>query len=296
MKVTKYLLTTFLALVLVLALAACGNNEPEPEPTPEPTPIATPEPTPEPEPEPEPDVEEDDDIEETGDLDPAAYVAAMEEFIVAFEGLMEALGMLVGELSFIETDEEMLDWVDAFELVMHAVFVSEEELMALTPYAPEDYLDAHILITAAVSLISDSLEDLDDALVAGIMGDDAAMNAGVDSFLINLLAADILWNEAIYGPNAGTLDAALLGTWGWDEYPAWAYTFEIDGTGQRIIGDLTETFVWETIGNVELLLDRGENTPAGEVRIEHWSYVIVGDILTITSMQVADVVLNYIRQ
>jgi len=208
-KKMKLLLMTVLVSIMLVALGACGNDS-EPEPTPEPTPIATPEPTPTPEPEPEeePEVEDEDEEYEVpeepddiadldGDLE--AYLAAMGEFIVAFEDLMDVLFDLVELLDYIETDEDFVDWVDAFEIIKHAVAVSEAELTASALLAPMEYMESHIMIAAAVSLVYDSMVELDHALLAALMGDDDALWAGVEGFVINILAADMLWEEAIYG-------------------------------------------------------------------------------------------------
>jgi len=289
----KYLLMMVVALIMVLALAAC-NNSSEPEPTPEPTPVATPEPTPEPEEE-EPEAEEVEEVFAEDEPDAEAYLAAMLVFIDAFEELTVVLFELIEVLDYVETDEELLEWIDAFELIMHAMAVSEEELTSAALLAPEEYLESHILLTAAVSLMHDSMVEFDNALLAAVHGDYDAFWEGIEGFVINMVAADLLWNEAIYGPQDGQVDPALVGVWGWEDYLPWAYTFNADGTGHRVLPDGEEAFTWEADGN-ELWLDRGTGTPADELRIEHWSYSIAGDVLTIESMQVADVILNYIRQ
>jgi len=204
---TKYLLIAILAIVLTLALTACNSsNDTEPEPTP----IATPEPTPEPEiqePEETPDeenVEEESEVyeaPETEGLDSQAaineYVAAMNEFIVAFEDLTEFLFYLIEMLDYIETDEDLFDWIEAFEIIKNAVAISIDELTESALLAPEEYMDSHILIAAAVYLIYESMVELDNGLAAAVVGDYDSFWLGIEGFLINFLAADMLWEEAV---------------------------------------------------------------------------------------------------
>jgi len=280
------------AIAIVFALTAC-NNSAETEPTPEPTPTVAPESTPEPEPEETPEPDEISDYYVSDDyVDVEAYVAAMNEFIWAFEELTVVLFDLIDLLDYIEEDEDLLEWIEAFETIKHAVALSADELTSTAAFAPEEYMDSHILIAAAVSLIFDSMVDLDHGLAAAIMGDYDTFWAGIEGFVINILAADMLWAEAVGSPQH---DPVLFGTWGWEEVPEWAYTFNSDGTGLRVLPDGEETFLWETEGN-ELWLNRGANIPQGELQYEHWRFSISGDILTIESMQVEDVILNYIRQ
>lgn len=301
---------TILVFMMVLALAACDN-------TPEPASVIVPEVVQEPEEASEPDEapETDEVIEADKILEPEeseaddtnaqadveAYIAAMNVFISAFEELTAVLLDLTEALDYIETDDDLLEWINAFELIKYAVAVSADELTDAAHLAPEEYMESHILIAVAVTLIYDSMVELDHGLVAAIEGNYDAFWAGIEGFLINILAADMLWSEAVYGGQTdavfgfGQQYSALVGTWGWEEVPEWAYTFNSDGTGTRVISDVSESFLWETVGN-ELWLDRGANVPGGELRYEQWAFDISGDMLILTSMQVADMSLNYIRQ
>ena len=298
----KYLLITALVLIMVLALSACDNT-PEPESTAVTAPAITLAQEPEPDETPEAEeISESEAIEEDSNnqADVEAYIASMNVFIAAFEELTGVLFDLTEALDHIETDDDLLEWINVFEIIKYAVSVSADELTQTAHLAPEEYMESHILIAAAVLLIYDSMVELDHALVAAVSGDYDAFWAGIEGFLVNILAADMLWSEAIYGETEaifglGQQYPALVGTWGWEEAPEWAYTFNSDGTGTRVISDVSESFLWETVGN-ELWLDRGINTPAGELRYEQWAFNISGDMLTIESMQVAGTSLNYIRQ
>jgi len=210
----KYLLLVILAIFLSLTLTACRDSSDE-EPTP--TPLEAPEETYEPETEMpeetpeenEPNEEPDADEPEADEVDePAnpdfdnqaavdAYVAAMNEFIVAFEDLTDFLFYLIEMLDYIETDEDLYEWIEAFELIKLAVAISAEELTESALLAPEEYMDSHILIAAAVQLIYESMVQLDHGLDAALVGDYDTFWLGIEGFLVNFIAADMLWDEAV---------------------------------------------------------------------------------------------------
>jgi len=111
--------------------------------------------------------------------------------------------------------------------------------------------------------------------------------------MLLVLAAVMAFAPAAYA------NQALVGTWGWEYMPEWVYVFNADNTGTRGVGEESESFTWEVVGNNELRLDRGPGTPAGEIRNERWSYTISGDavtMLTIDSLQQAGLTFSYFRQ
>jgi len=87
------------------------------------------------------------------------------------------------------------------------------------------------------------------------------------------------------------IDPALAGVWAWDGYERWQYMFFADGTGTRGIPGDTQHFTWSTQGDI-LEMDI-EGSAFG---LELWTFVIRGDVLTITSRQVAGMTYSYIRQ
>jgi hypothetical protein len=194
---TKYIFMTILAIVIVFTMSACNNTpEPEPSPTLPPTEAPTPPPPPPTDPpvtEPETEPEPDDPI----DPDVAAYVAHMVFFIEAFEELMIVLDELIEILDYLETDEDFLDWIYYFEMIQEAVAISEEALIEDAPFAPADYFGAHILLTAAVSLVYDSMVAMDHALAAAILGDYDTFWIEVLEFAESFVAAEMLWDESV---------------------------------------------------------------------------------------------------
>jgi predicted small lipoprotein YifL len=297
---SKGLLIAILAIVMMFALAACGsgNNAQAPVAAPpvETAPVAAVEVT-------APVAATETTVEETTDevveedeaeveADVYAYVLAMNEFIWAFEELTEFLFYLVELLDYIETDEELLDWIYAFEAIKGA---TEEAMIGLTEtaeLAPAEYQEAHIKIAAAVTLVYEAMIDLDYALLDAIMGYYDDFYAGIENFVIHILAADYLWEQAV---GASAHDPEILGIWGMAELADWQYDFRADGTGIRGIGDDVEMFFWETRDN-ELWIDRGEATPANEIRLERWAYTIVDGTITFVSRQEAGMVFIFNRQ
>ncbi|MCL2202103.1 MAG: hypothetical protein FWB75_09070, partial [Oscillospiraceae bacterium] len=224
--------------------------------------------------------------------DEAIYLAAMNEFIWAFEDLTEFLYFLLTELEYVETDDEFVEWIEAFYIIMDAVGESAEDMTATALLAPPEFVESHIQIAAAVSLVYDSMHALDEALAAAILGDYDALLVGLEGFAINLAAAEMLWEQAV---GVSAFDPALIGTWGWEYDAGWTYTFFPDGTGTRGTAAAFETFEWET-RDIELWIDLGPATPQGHVRFEHWAYVIVDGVLIIESLQAENMIFAYILQ
>lgn len=90
----------------------------------------------------------------------------------------------------------------------------------------------------------------------------------------------------------GDIDENLVGTWGWEDAPIWAYTFNEDGTGFRGILGSEIDFTWN-VNNGELRITCPERL--FNVRNERWSYTISGNVLTLSSLQGGDQGLRYIR-
>ena len=87
----------------------------------------------------------------------------------------------------------------------------------------------------------------------------------------------------------------LVGTWTWDVYSGYRYVFNSDGTGNRgIFGEYLMEFTWSAEGN-QLNIDIVGYLPANTIRNERWYFVIVGNVLTIESAQIEDMVFNYNR-
>ena len=85
------------------------------------------------------------------------------------------------------------------------------------------------------------------------------------------------------GPDTPTA-SDLIGTWEWDQNSGYVYVFNEDGTGERGFAPFRRSFQWEIVG--------------GELRIrrERWQVTLVDDVLTITSLQVANMEYHYIRR
>jgi hypothetical protein len=86
-------------------------------------------------------------------------------------------------------------------------------------------------------------------------------------------------------------DETLLGLWRWDDRGDFTYVFNADGTGTRGFSDETETFRWAASG-VNLNLNRDARDEYR--RDERWTFVIDGDVLTISSRQEQGMVYSYI--
>jgi len=92
-----------------------------------------------------------------------------------------------------------------------------------------------------------------------------------------------------------TQDPALVGVWAWVGNREWTYNLNQNGTGSRGTTDTSMSFSWGTLSNGILWIDNGEDTPEGIYRIELWEYNISGDVLTIESTQISNVIFSYIR-
>jgi hypothetical protein len=305
MKFIRYVFIMALLVIMIIAFTACGgNNNNTPTPTPNPTvaPTQAPDPTPPPAtptPTTPEQVAQPQQDELTAD-EVADYLAAMDEFIDAFEDLKDFVFELIDLLEELETDEELLVWIEAFEIVKNAVAESVVELDSASPYVPEEYLEGHLLIIASVSIFLDSMLELDVALAAAVAGDYDALWVGLEGFAVNLAVAFALWDEALYGPV--THAPILIGTWGLEGMPEWVWNFNEDGTGSGGVPSEMDSFVWET-SNVfpwinavggELWIDFGANN------IQHWEFVVELDhadhVLILESLQVEDIGFVYIRQ
>ena len=306
MKHIRYVFIIGLLAVMIMAFTACGgnNNTPAPSPTPTanqtvtattPTPEPTPPPaTPEPTPEPEPEIQAQQEM-----LTSEEYLEEINELIDAFEELFEVVFDLIDWLEEIETDEEFMEWIDSFEIILEAIDIALEELDYATAYVPEEHLESHLLIIGAITLYFDALLELDTALASAIMGDEEAMWARIDGFAINLAAALAVWDEALFGPM--THAPILMGTWAWEEMPEWVWIFNEDGTGSSGTPDSMEDFVWETSDVFPWM-----NSVIGELWVntglflEHWQFAVdveeLPHILWLSSLQQEGIEFYYIRQ
>ena len=312
----KFIKSTFmitLLVIVIMAFTACGGSNNNAQSTPNPTvspttaidpttpPPATPEPvaaTPAPIATPEPVTATPEQATQSDFVND--YLLAMDEFIDAFEDLADFVFELIDMLATLETDEELLEWIEAFDIIMEAVAVSIIELDSASPYVPDEYLESHLLIVASAALFLESMLEFDIALAAAILGDYDLLWDGLEGFAMNLILALSLWDEALYGPI--THAPVLFGTWGLYGMPEWVWNFNEDGTGSGGVPGAMDSFVWET-SNVfpwfnavvgELWLDFGANI------VQHWQFIVELDytppVLVLESLQVEDVGFVYIRQ
>jgi len=309
MKYIRYVFLTGLLAVMIIAFTACGGNNNQPTPTPNPTaPPATqapatpepPTPTPVPIPSEPESVVQPDVIDEMDVMTSAEYLEEINLFIDVFEELIEDMFEFIELLEEIETDEQMMIWIDAFEIVKESIYLAAEALESATPYVPDEHLESHLLIIAAMGVYLDALLELDVALGAAILGDEDAFWAGLENFAINLAVAFAVWDEALYGPM--THAPILFGIWGWEEMPEWVWIFNEDGTGSAGTPGEMQNFVWETSDVFpwlyavfgELWIDYGSNI------IEHWEFVVEVDhevhLLELASLQVEGMYFVYFRQ
>jgi len=80
----------------------------------------------------------------------------------------------------------------------------------------------------------------------------------------------------------------LIGNWAWDQNDDYIYEFRTDGSGTRGFSANRYNIYWYVYDDV-LLMDVGG-------RVEEWSFVIDGNVLTINSLQAAGVTWSYIRE
>ena len=76
----------------------------------------------------------------------------------------------------------------------------------------------------------------------------------------------------------------IVGEWHWDETNTWYYTFNADGTGEQFPDT---AFTWTVDGNELTVMMDG--LPL------RWEWVISGDTLTLSSLDVPDMVFSYTR-
>jgi hypothetical protein len=90
-------------------------------------------------------------------------------------------------------------------------------------------------------------------------------------------------------------DSALVGTWAFEYYADWTYTFNADGTGSRSVTP-QENFYWSTYGG---RLNINSTELYFGLEWEMWAFSINGDILTLDAMQAeetgGDWLFRYIR-
>jgi len=96
-------------------------------------------------------------------------------------------------------------------------------------------------------------------------------------------------------PPPGEQAEELVGTWAWDEDDSFIYIFYADGQGRRGFSPTLHRFTWSTTNDGLTIVMDGPAIP-GFIAAEEWSYVIDGNILTITNRQIPDIIFSYIRQ
>ncbi|MCL2200434.1 MAG: hypothetical protein FWB75_00580 [Oscillospiraceae bacterium] len=158
-------------------------------------------------------------------------------------------------------------------------------------------------------------EELDDTIVismytevsprAGLITAPAGAVTSVDEILLEFLGigladlvdmnmgfVDVMAPVAVFDmsdfENAGHAQV-LVGTWHWDLDDGYTYVFEADGVVTRGFEGTPETLEWGTIDNQLIMI--GDSAWGPEI----WAFEVVGDVLTITSEQVAGISFSYIR-
>jgi len=94
-------------------------------------------------------------------------------------------------------------------------------------------------------------------------------------------------------PGTGEVIPELVGTWEWPTYPDWRYVFNADGTGNRGVVGVLETFTWSVDGNT-LHIDR-DAAARDEIKYERWTMILSGDDLDISSQQEDGLRFQYVR-
>jgi len=93
--------------------------------------------------------------------------------------------------------------------------------------------------------------------------------------------------------DSGEQSAVVVGTWAWDEYDGYTYTFNADGTGTRGVAGDMESITWSTTGN---RIDIRSPLFAWGIEWERWTFTITGDSLNLNSQQADGLSFDYIRR
>jgi len=89
----------------------------------------------------------------------------------------------------------------------------------------------------------------------------------------------------------------IYGSWLWDGGYIWIYNFERrEGAGTRGTPGNFESFIWHRNEHNQLVIDRGYETPRGELRFETWTYTVTPNILILESVDDAGRTHTFLRQ
>jgi hypothetical protein len=83
-------------------------------------------------------------------------------------------------------------------------------------------------------------------------------------------------------------NASIVGAWDWDLDSEYRYIFYADGTGSRGFHTVVETFEWFTADNLLIFYEDG-------TLYEHWGYVIVDNIITMSNVIATDMNYSYVK-
>jgi hypothetical protein len=119
------------------------------------------------------------------------------EFVSDFEELMEALDILLAWAEEFEDDDDVFEWAEYFFDIKDAVFLSFFTLAAIEDLVPEEYEEAHALITLAVFFIHEAMEAFESAVDAVFDEDYDAFEEAIGEFLEYIEAAAELWAAAV---------------------------------------------------------------------------------------------------
>jgi len=180
-----------IAVALVMMFAACGNREPAVTETDgnEVTDRNY-----------EPGIESDTTYEpsENGgeefgpSIDPDSFENALDELVVAYDGLVEVLEFMVEELHGVETDEELTAWREAFEMLHNYVGLTAEILTEISDIVPEDHADYFESFCATIDMVYEAMAELDATLSVTSSDDEAAILSALEVFENNLTDANVL--------------------------------------------------------------------------------------------------------
>ena len=125
------------------------------------------------------------------------YLEELGGFIVSFEGLMDTFGELMELFEHLENEDEITEWVEAFNTLYEAVSETVNIMTDNISNAPEQYLEAHITLVLAMGYVYNVFTSFEYAVTAYADGDEDAFIGELLNYIIYIDEAAKIWENAL---------------------------------------------------------------------------------------------------
>ena len=125
------------------------------------------------------------------------FIDTIRPVVNSFEGIMDRLIALLDDLDAVDTMDDLAAWGNRLTEINQQTIVIIEGLEGFAQFAPQELIGSFNQLIAAADSIHLAMNQLDDGVEAGILGDDDEFFRLVDAFETDFNAASAQWSAAL---------------------------------------------------------------------------------------------------